>query len=162
MPIYDYVCPNGHRFEVIHGINAPGPSECPVCGSTQVRKGFVTPTIVFKGSGWAKKDRSAAARSRAASSDGKESGDGATKEAEPSTPAAASAADGVGTKGAGTSPTGGAGSAGAETSPTGGAGSAGSAGSDSNASSRSRSSDKTGSNDRNRPSSKSEPKVEGA
>ena len=149
MPIYDYVCPNGHRFEVIHGINAPGPSECPVCGSTQVRKGFVTPTIVFKGSGWAKKDRSAAARSRAASSDGKESGDGATKEAEPSTPAAASAADGVGTKGAGTS-------------PTGGAGSAGSAGSDSNASSRSRSSDKTGSNDRNRPSSKSEPKVEGA
>jgi putative FmdB family regulatory protein len=148
MPIYDYVCHNGHRFEVIHGINAPGPSECPVCGSTQVRKGFVAPTIVFKGSGWAKKDRSTA-RSGASSTDGKESGDGGAKDAErpPSTTGAATegadkkSADGAAASGAGNS------------------GSA--AQSDSNASSGSRSSERTGSHDRNRQSKTSEPKVEG-
>jgi putative FmdB family regulatory protein len=58
MPIYDYVCHHcGHRFEVIHGLHAEGPGTCPVCGSTEVRKGFVAPTVVFKGTGWAKKDR---------------------------------------------------------------------------------------------------------
>ena len=84
MPIYDYVCHHcGHRFEVIHGIHAEGPKTCPVCHSSEVRKGFVAPTIVFKGSGWAKKDRSASARSSAssktASSDGSTSGDGDAK-----------------------------------------------------------------------------------
>jgi putative FmdB family regulatory protein len=80
MPIYDYVCHHcGHRFEVIHGLHAEGPTTCPVCGSSQVRKGFVAPTIVFKGTGWAKKDRSATSKPAEArsSSDGASSdGDG--------------------------------------------------------------------------------------
>jgi predicted nucleic acid-binding Zn ribbon protein len=25
MPTYDYLCPNGHRFEVIHSVTAAGP-----------------------------------------------------------------------------------------------------------------------------------------
>ncbi|HEY8800417.1 MAG TPA: zinc ribbon domain-containing protein, partial [Candidatus Limnocylindrales bacterium] len=74
MPTYDYVCAHcGHRFEVLHGVNAPGPDRCPVCGEGPVRKGFAPPTFHFKGSGWAKKDRSAASRSAArggASADG--------------------------------------------------------------------------------------------
>lgn len=61
MPIYDYVCSScGHRTEVIHGINDPAPRFCPSCGAEgTLRKGFSTPAILFKGSGWAKKDRAA-------------------------------------------------------------------------------------------------------
>jgi len=63
MPTYDYVCHHcGHRFEVVHGIHDDGPKTCPVCHSNQVRKAFAPPAIHFKGSGWAKKDRSATKR----------------------------------------------------------------------------------------------------
>jgi putative FmdB family regulatory protein len=65
MPTYDYICPNGHRFEVAHSVTADGPTACPICGASPVRKAFAPPTIHFKGSGWAKKDRGAAARSKA-------------------------------------------------------------------------------------------------
>jgi putative FmdB family regulatory protein len=63
MPTYDYLCPNGHRFEVLHSVSADGPTICPICGATPVRKAFSAPTIHFKGSGWAKKDRSSGLRS---------------------------------------------------------------------------------------------------
>lgn len=60
MPIYDYACTAcRHVVEVIHGINEPGPRFCPSCGAEgTMRKGFTTPAVHFKGSGWAKKDRS--------------------------------------------------------------------------------------------------------
>ncbi len=71
MPIYDYVCSNcKHRTEVIHGINDAGPRFCPNCGAEgTLTKAFSAPTVHFKGSGWAKKDRSSAssARTKAAS-----------------------------------------------------------------------------------------------
>ncbi len=58
MPIYDYVCSScGHRMEVMHGVHAHGPSECPACGG-QLRKAFAPPAVHFKGTGWAKKERS--------------------------------------------------------------------------------------------------------
>lgn len=61
MPIYDYVCGEcGHRTEVIHGVQAHGPRFCPSCGAEgTMKKAFVPPTIHYKGSGWAKKDRAA-------------------------------------------------------------------------------------------------------
>ena len=64
MPIYDYTCSAcGHLTEVIHGINDHGPRFCPECGAEgTMKKGFTTPAIHFKGSGWAKKDRSSASR----------------------------------------------------------------------------------------------------
>jgi putative FmdB family regulatory protein len=63
MPTYDYVCHHcGHRFEVIHGVHADGPSHCPVCHKSGVRKAISAPSVVFKGSGWAKKDRSSTSR----------------------------------------------------------------------------------------------------
>lgn len=64
MPIYDYVCGAcGQRTEVIHGIAAPSPQFCPACGvEGQLRKALVAPTVHFKGSGWAKKDRSTSTR----------------------------------------------------------------------------------------------------
>jgi putative FmdB family regulatory protein len=82
MPTYDYLCPNGHRFEVIHSVTADGPTVCPICGAAPVRKAFSAPTIHFRGSGWAKKDRSTAARSasRAASASA-DSGSGAGSDA---------------------------------------------------------------------------------
>ncbi|MBI3746904.1 MAG: zinc ribbon domain-containing protein [Chloroflexi bacterium] len=86
MPIYDYGCSScGHVVEVIHGINELGPRFCPNCGREgTMRKAFATPAVHFKGSGWAKKDRSstsAPGRSRnAASSDGA-STDGAPADA---------------------------------------------------------------------------------
>jgi putative FmdB family regulatory protein len=64
MPIYDYTCSAcGHLTEVLHGIHDHGPRFCPECGAegTMV-KGFATPTIHFKGTGWAKKDRSTSSK----------------------------------------------------------------------------------------------------
>jgi putative FmdB family regulatory protein len=58
MPTYDYTCAAcRHRFEVVHGVHGDGPETCPNCGSGPVRKAFAPPTVVFKGSGWAKVDR---------------------------------------------------------------------------------------------------------
>jgi putative FmdB family regulatory protein len=69
MPTYDYVCRHcGHRFEVIHGVHAEGPSHCPVCHRGGVRKAISAPSIVFKGSGWAKKDRSSTSHATSSTS----------------------------------------------------------------------------------------------
>ena len=43
-------------MEVVHGLHAEGPRECPVCGGPMA-KAFAAPAVHFKGSGWAKKDR---------------------------------------------------------------------------------------------------------
>ena len=85
MPIYDYLCSNcGQKTEFIHGINAPAPRYCPACGAEgTLRKTFATPAVHFKGSGWAKKDRSSSSRARAKTtadaSSSTEAGDGASK-----------------------------------------------------------------------------------
>lgn len=80
MPIYEYVCTAcGHQLEVIHGVNDPGPGVCPNCGAEgELKKAFAPPAIVFRGSGWAKKDRaSSSSRTGAASgASGSASGSG--------------------------------------------------------------------------------------
>jgi len=86
MPIYDYTCSKCRRVtEVIHGINDHGPRFCPECGAEgTMTKAFVAPAVHFKGSGWAKKDRSTARASRskdeggsaASAGDSKTSGEG--------------------------------------------------------------------------------------
>lgn len=59
MPVYDYVCGAcRHRFEVFRGLNEAGPHQCPLCEGP-VTRAFAPPTILFKGSGWAKVDRRA-------------------------------------------------------------------------------------------------------
>ncbi len=72
MPLYDYDCAAcGTRFEVVHGVHADPPTTCPVCGKGPVKKAFSAPTIHFKGSGWAKKERRAtSAPSASTSKDG--------------------------------------------------------------------------------------------
>ena len=76
MPRYDYRCSVcGHEVELLHGIHDPGPSVCPNCGAKgSMRKAFATPAIHYKGSGWAKKDRSTASSSRSAAASGAKDG----------------------------------------------------------------------------------------
>jgi putative FmdB family regulatory protein len=60
VPRYDFDCAAcGTRFEVVHGVFADPPTTCPVCGGGPIKKAFAPPTIHFKGSGWAKKERRA-------------------------------------------------------------------------------------------------------
>jgi putative FmdB family regulatory protein len=77
MPIYDYMCSNcGQTTEVIHGIHAPAPSFCPACGAEgTLRKAFAAPAVLFKGSGWAKKDRSTTSATRAKAGASSSTGD---------------------------------------------------------------------------------------
>ena len=59
MPRYDYRCTGcGLEIEVVHGMYDSGPEECVHCGAA-MRKALSTPTIHFKGTGWAKKDAAA-------------------------------------------------------------------------------------------------------
>lgn len=80
MPIYDYVCSNCRsRTEVIHGINDSGPRFCPVCGAEgTMTKAFTTPAVHFKGSGWAKKDRSSSSGTRTKAAAAGEPGSGSS------------------------------------------------------------------------------------
>jgi putative FmdB family regulatory protein len=66
MPLYEYLCENGHAFEKIQKFSDPLVQVCPTCGAA-VRKLMSSPAIQFKGSGWyitdyAKKDSAAAGR----------------------------------------------------------------------------------------------------
>ena len=66
MPTYDYVCDAcGHRVEVIHGVYGHGPTECPNCHARAMRKAISAPAVLYRGSGWAKKDRSSSLRAKA-------------------------------------------------------------------------------------------------
>jgi len=77
VPLYDYDCAAcGRRFEVIHGVHADPPASCPLCGSGPVRKAIQAPTVHFKGSGWAKKERRAGVRSGTGSGTGDEGSEG--------------------------------------------------------------------------------------
>jgi putative FmdB family regulatory protein len=109
MPIYEYVCAVcRHRADILHGVHEPGPNFCLECGSEgSMRKAFAPPTIVFKGSGWAKKERRSGASSR--SSKGSSDAEGAT--GKPS-----SASDNGSTKAEGTPPA----SKGSDSGPSGG------------------------------------------
>src|SRR4051812_34806070 len=78
MPLYDYQCEScGHVVEVMHGVNDSGPQRCERCGGP-MRKLLSTPSIVFKGSGWAKKDARTSRPSGAAKSADKDSDAGSS------------------------------------------------------------------------------------
>ena len=68
MPLYDYECQScAHVVEVMHSVNDAGPAACERCGG-KMRKLMSTPAIVFKGSGWAKKDARSAGSAGASKS----------------------------------------------------------------------------------------------
>jgi putative FmdB family regulatory protein len=89
MPIYDYRCAAcGHAFEVAHGVHGSGPEACPSCGGAEIRKAISAPSVHFKGSGWAKKERASSAR--AARDTGTEGGTGTSGEDSSKEPAPSS------------------------------------------------------------------------
>ena len=66
MPLYEYECERGHRFERIVKFSDPPIAVCPECGAP-VRKLISSPAIQFKGSGfyitdYAKKEHTNAAK----------------------------------------------------------------------------------------------------
>ncbi|HXD68334.1 MAG TPA: FmdB family zinc ribbon protein [Gaiellales bacterium] len=77
MPIYEYRCTNGHRFEVLQRIADDPISECQECGAPATR--VLHPVAIhFKGSGFYSTDygrgkKSAASERSESSSDGKSS-----------------------------------------------------------------------------------------
>jgi putative FmdB family regulatory protein len=89
MPLYEYRCPNGHTFEVIHRMTDPGPSACEVCGAGPVEKVLYPAAIHFKGSGFYSTDYGRGSRRR----DGKESSDAGGDSKPDSKPAETKTAD---------------------------------------------------------------------
>ena len=51
MPLYEYECDRGHRFERIVKFSDPPLEACPECGAP-VHKLMSSPAIQFKGTGW--------------------------------------------------------------------------------------------------------------
>jgi putative FmdB family regulatory protein len=52
MPIYEYKCPNGHLFEVFHGMTEDGPTACAVCGEGPLQRVLHPVAVHYKGSGF--------------------------------------------------------------------------------------------------------------
>jgi putative FmdB family regulatory protein len=106
VPIYDYVCAScGTRIEVLHGVHAPGPDRCEHCGQGPMRKLLTPPTIHFKGTGWAKKERTAS-RARGRSSDDGAPAEKSSKASEGSSGPEKAAADDSGSAASGSAASG--------------------------------------------------------
>ena len=62
MPIHDYVCLKcGHAMEVMHSVHGHGPAVCPQCGGP-MKKTLAAPSVHYKGTGWARKERAGGGR----------------------------------------------------------------------------------------------------
>jgi putative FmdB family regulatory protein len=96
LPLYDYDCAAcGRRFEVIHGVHADPPASCPLCGSGPVKKAISAPTVHYKGSGWAKRDRRTAVKSGSSHAGADEGGSvGGTSSSEKGSSDSGSSSDG--------------------------------------------------------------------
>jgi putative FmdB family regulatory protein len=51
VPLYEYECAKGHRFEKIEKFSASPVKKCPVCGGKAQRQ-ISASSVQFKGSGW--------------------------------------------------------------------------------------------------------------
>jgi putative FmdB family regulatory protein len=81
MPLYEYKCPNGHLFEVFHGMTEPAPAVCEVCGAAPLQTVLHPVAVHYKGSGFYSTDYGRGGRKPKDSSSGGEStsgGDGSS------------------------------------------------------------------------------------
>jgi putative FmdB family regulatory protein len=77
VPIYEYKCPNGHLFEVFHGMMAPSPEVCEVCAAGPLVRVLHPVAVHYKGSGFYSTDYGkggAGKKKDAGSSSGSEGG----------------------------------------------------------------------------------------
>ena len=90
MPIYEYKCPNGHLFEVFHGMSDPAPEACEVCGAAPLERVLHPVAVHFKGSGFYSTDygrsgkkREGSGKDDASGSSGSSSSSESTTSSEP-------------------------------------------------------------------------------
>src|SRR5579862_7308914 len=80
MPVYEYKCPNGHLFEVIHGMTEPSPETCEVCGASPLQRVLHPVAVHYKGSGFYSTDygrkKKTAAKEKDGGSSSSDSGSG--------------------------------------------------------------------------------------
>jgi putative FmdB family regulatory protein len=70
MPIYEYKCPNGHLFEVFHGMTEPGPEGCEICGAAPLQRVLHPVAVHYKGSGFYSTDYGRGSSKKGATKDG--------------------------------------------------------------------------------------------
>jgi putative FmdB family regulatory protein len=80
MPIYEYKCPQGHVFELFHGISEPAPETCQVCGEGPLIRVLHPVAVHFKGSGFYSTDYGRGGRKSARDGDKPEKTDGEKKQ----------------------------------------------------------------------------------
>jgi putative FmdB family regulatory protein len=75
MPIYEYLCPDGHRFEVVQRFSDEPVTICEVCGKP-VQRVLFAPAVHYKGKGFYATDygRKGANGAKPDSTGGSESG----------------------------------------------------------------------------------------
>jgi putative FmdB family regulatory protein len=78
MPIYEYKCPNGHLFEVFHGMTEPGPERCEICGAAPLQRVLHPVAVHYKGSGFYSTDYGR--KSRQPSKEGAGSGESSSSD----------------------------------------------------------------------------------
>jgi putative FmdB family regulatory protein len=90
VPLYEYRCPNGHLFEVIHRMTEDGPAACEVCGAAPLQRVLHPVAVHYKGSGFystdygRKSSKAAKDGSSSDSSSGGESDSGSKKSSDSS------------------------------------------------------------------------------
>ena len=82
MPIYEYRCPNGHEFEVVHRMDDPAPEKCEICGAGPLVRVFHPVTVFFKGSGFYSTDYGRKKRKVESGGDGAKSDGDSSKSAD--------------------------------------------------------------------------------
>jgi putative FmdB family regulatory protein len=78
MPIYEYKCPNGHLFEVFHGMTEPGPERCEICRAAPLQRVLHPVAVHYKGSGFYSTDYGR--KSRQPSKEGAGSGESSSSD----------------------------------------------------------------------------------
>jgi putative FmdB family regulatory protein len=81
LPVYEYRCGTGHRYEKTEGFDAPVEQSCLTCG-TPARRQISLPAVIFKGSGFYSTDNRKSGRSGNGTSS-----DESSQPSEPGTPA---------------------------------------------------------------------------
>jgi putative FmdB family regulatory protein len=89
MPIYEYRCENGHKFEVLQRMSDPPVTTCEIDGGT-VERVFNPIAVHFKGSGFYATDYGSKKRSREL----KDAGEGKGKHEKEGASASSSGSDG--------------------------------------------------------------------
>jgi len=92
VPIYEYRCPNGHRFERFQAMTAPAPEECDVCGASPVELVHYPIAIHYKGSGFYTTDYGKGKKKKDGES-GSSGGDTGKSESKPADKKAAASGD---------------------------------------------------------------------